>query len=104
MKAELSINPKTLNRPKPLMPWSGWLLCAVMPQSSLFAEIPLIGKALMWVQNKLIVTYLTVNGTLVEPKIKSANFAKMKQGTKNTFNYLGDRIHIRKQIRKERCR
>jgi uncharacterized protein YhdP len=63
---------------------------------SIFREIPLIGKALMWVQDKLIATYLTVNGTLAEPKVKSANFAKMKQGTKNTFSHLGNRIHIRK--------
>ena len=50
----------------------------------------------MWVQDKLIATYLTVNGTLAEPKVKSANFAKMKQGAKNTFGHLGNRINIRK--------
>ena len=63
---------------------------------SIFREIPLIGKALMWLQDKLIATYLTVNGTLAEPKVKSANFAKMKKGTKDTFSHLGHRIHIRK--------
>jgi len=63
---------------------------------SIFREIPLIGKALMWVQDRLIATYLTVNGTLGEPKVKSANFAKMKKGTKDTFRHLGDRINIRK--------
>ena len=62
---------------------------------SIFREIPLIGKSLMWVQDKLIASYLTVNGTLAEPKVKSANFAKMKQGTKDTFSHLGDRINIR---------
>jgi uncharacterized protein YhdP len=63
---------------------------------SIAREIPLIGKALMWVQDKLIATYLSVNGTLAKPKIKSANFAKMKQGTKDTFSHLGKRIYMRK--------
>jgi hypothetical protein len=59
---------------------------------SLLTKVPILGKAVADLQEKLLVTYFSLGGKLGEPEVKAAPLKGVGGGTRKTFGRLGELI------------
>jgi hypothetical protein len=65
--------------------------------SSLIGKVPIIGKAVQGLQDKLVVTNFTVQGPLKKPEVKAVALESLIGETKETYGRLNDLIKPKKQ-------
>ena len=59
---------------------------------SLLLKVPMVGKKVTDIQDKLLSTYFTIEGDMGKPEVKTVILQSAKEGSKKTFRRLADYI------------